>query len=133
MNFARNTALLLFSALPGLAQTGFSLEAIDKSVSACTNFYQYACGNWLKNNPIPADQSRWGRFTELMERNRATLRQILEESSQPAANRDAVTRQIGDYYAACMDEKGIEAKGLAPLKPSLDRIRGLKDKAELAQ
>jgi endothelin-converting enzyme/putative endopeptidase len=97
------------------------------------DFYQYACGGWMKSNPIPADQSRWGTFEELAERNREILHQILEDAARPATNRDAVTQKIGDYYAACMDEKAIDAKGIAPLQPELDRIRSLKDKSELAE
>jgi predicted metalloendopeptidase len=99
---------------------GFDIGAMDKSVDPCTDFYTYACGTWMKNNPIPADRAIWGRFDELAERNRTVLRNILEQS--PAGTR------IGDAYAACMDEKGIESKGTAPIKPALDRIAALKDK-----
>jgi endothelin-converting enzyme/putative endopeptidase len=111
---------------------GFDLTAIDKSADPCVDFYQFACGTWMKNNPTPPDQSRWGRFSELEERNREVLHQILEEAAKPDPNRDAITKKIGDYYAACMDEKAIDAKGLAPLKPELDRINALTSKSQLA-
>ena len=110
----------------------FDLNALDRTANTCVDFYQYACGSWIKNNPIPADQSRWDRFDALQERNREILREILEEAAQPDPNRDAVTQKIGDYYAACMDTKSIDAKGLAPVQPELDRIRALNDKDRLA-
>jgi len=111
---------------------GFSVKNIDATANPCTNFYQYACGGWLKNNPIPADQARWGRFDQLEERNRDVLHEILEAASKPDASRDSTARMIGDYYAACMDEKAVEAGGLQPLEDELGWIRGLRDKAQLA-
>jgi putative endopeptidase len=110
----------------------FDLKALDRTANPCVDFYQYACGSWMKNNPIPADQSRWDRFDALQERNREILREILEGAARPDPNRDAVTQKIGDYYAACMDTKSIDAKGLAPVQPELDRIRALSDKDRLA-
>src|SRR5260370_35799704 len=107
---------------------GFDVKAMDKTADPCKDFYQYACGTWIKNNPTPPDQSRWGRFSELDERNKDTLHEILEAAAKTTANRDADTQKIGDYYAACMDEKGIDAKGLEPLKGECERIRNLASK-----
>jgi endothelin-converting enzyme/putative endopeptidase len=121
------------NASPNASMVRFDVRAIDKTADPCQDFYQYACGNWLKNNPIPADQSRWGRFNELDERNKQILREILETAAKPDPSRDPVTRQIGDYYAACMDEKGIEARGVAPLQPEFDRIAGITDKSQIAE
>jgi predicted metalloendopeptidase len=115
------------------ASVRFDINAIDRTADPCVDFYQYACGTWIKNNPIPNDQSRWGRFSELAERNREVLREILEEAAKPDPKRDQVAREIGDFYAACMDEKTIETRGLDPIKPQLDRIRSLKDKAQIAE
>jgi len=110
---------------------GFSIENIDKSIDPCTDFYQYACGNWLKNTEIPADQTEWVSFTELYERNLVTLREILEKASQQTTNRSAVEQKIGDYYGACMDEKAADSKGLDPLKPELEKIAAVQDKPTL--
>jgi putative endopeptidase len=97
-------------------------SAIDRSVSPCENFYKFACGNWISRNPIPPDRGRWARFDVLTELNLEKLRGILETA---AAGSDPATRKIGDFYASCMDEGGIEARGLAPLAPELARIEAL--------
>jgi endothelin-converting enzyme/putative endopeptidase len=126
----RILAVLLVSSAVSTGQSSFDLNALDRTVSACTDFYQYACGGWLQNNPIPPDQSSWGRFTELRERNQRILRDILETSSANTS-RSAIDQKVGDYYSSCMDEKGIDKKGIAPLKPMLDRISALRDKSAL--
>ncbi len=109
----------------------FDLNAMDKSADPCTNFYEYACGGWMKNNAIPSDQAEWGRFNELDQNNQIILRKILETASVDDPKRSANDQKIGDYYASCMDEAAIEKKGVDPLKPELDRIAAIKSKAEL--
>ncbi|MBZ5602968.1 MAG: M13 family metallopeptidase [Acidobacteriia bacterium] len=111
--------------------TGFDATSLDKSADPCQNFYQYACGGWIAANPIPSDQSRWGRFNVLQEHNRAILQSILEAASTDKPTRTVVEREIGDYYAACMDQKAIDARGIAPLKDDLDRINAMRDRNAL--
>jgi endothelin-converting enzyme/putative endopeptidase len=110
---------------------GFSVDNIDKTIDPCVDFYQFACGNWIKNSEIPADQARWGSFTELDERNQSIERGILEKAAGGGASRDAIDQKIGDLYGSCMDEKAVDAKGVASLQPELDRISAAKDKGAL--
>jgi putative endopeptidase len=106
-------------------------NTVDKTADPCADFYQYSCGNWMKSAQIPPDQASWGTFTELAERNREVLKGILEKAAVDNANRSAIEQKIGDYYESCMDEKAVDAKGLEPLKPELDRIAAVQDKQGL--
>jgi putative endopeptidase len=110
---------------------GFSIDNIDKSIDPCVDFYQYACGNWIKNSEIPPDQSEWVSFAELDERNLAVERGILEKASAGGAGRNPIDQKIGDFYGACMDQKAVDARGIAPLQPDLDHVAAAKDKAGL--
>ena len=118
------------SAQPGLE---FSVDNIDKTADPCVDFYQYACGNWIKNSEIPADRSSWQSFSQLDESNLQIEKQILEKAAAGGAKRDALDQKIGDLYGSCMDEKAVNAKGMAPLKPELDRIAAVKDKGSLME
>jgi putative endopeptidase len=109
----------------------FDPAAIDKTADPCTDFYQFACGNWMKNNPIPSDQVRWARsFSLLQERNRYLLWQELDAASTDP--KSPLEKKYGDYYAACMNTGLVEKNGLEPLQPALKRIDDLKDAGHLA-
>ena len=115
-------------AKPGLAQSSagaasaVELASLDRAADPCNDFYQFACGGWIAAHPMPADRSRWSRFDELSERNDGMLRKILDAA---AAKPTAETQKIGDYYGSCMDEDGINAKGIMPLDSELTRIATL--------
>jgi endothelin-converting enzyme/putative endopeptidase len=138
MRVVRFLPVVILLAVSGLAQSApsqpaFNTSAIDKTVDPCVDFYQYACGNWLKTAEIPADQTSWASFVEIRERNAAVMRQILEKASSETAGRDVIAQKIGDYYGSCMDEKAVQAKGLKPLQAELDRMAQAKDKASLIE
>ena len=111
---------------------GVDLTILDKTCKPCEDFYNYANGEWLKKNPVPAAYPSWGRFNELAERNREQLHGILESA---AANLKAASgsneQKIGDFYASCMDEKQINAAGVKPLGPEFARIDSLSNVADL--
>jgi len=117
---------------PALGDFGFDTAGMDRSVAAGDDFYEYADGNWVKTTEIPADRSSYNSFTAINEQALKDTRAILDES---AARSDASgdAKKIGDYYASFMNEDGIEAKGIAPLRPDLDAIAAIADKKALAR
>jgi endothelin-converting enzyme/putative endopeptidase len=111
----------------------FDLDALDRSAEPCQNFYQFACGGWNKANPVPADQTRWGRFELLREYNRSLTKQILEKAATNKKSKDPNERKIGDYYATCVDEPETNVKGLQPAEKWLHKIDGIQSTQDLAK
>ena len=108
------------------------VTSMDRSVDPCVNFYKYACAGWQRRNPIPPDQSSWSVYGKLYEDNLNFLRGILEQAAVDSPSRNQVTREIGDFYAACMDEAAVEKAGASPIEPQLQAIARLRSARELA-
>lgn len=123
----------LDSPLSALPYTpSLDVPSMDRTVNPCIDFYHYACGGWIKKNPIPADQARWDVYAKLGNENMRFLWGILEQASKPSANRTPAEQKIGDFFAACMDEAAVNAQGSKPLKNHLDRIGAMKSLPDLA-
>jgi endothelin-converting enzyme/putative endopeptidase len=130
--------LALVFAAAALAQTDitkppatFADYAVSTSVDACTDFHTYACATWEKAHPIPPDRASFGTGSVVFDWNRGVLREILESTAKGGAERNAIDQRVGDYYASCMDEAAIEKRGLAAIRPELDRIAALQAKKDL--
>jgi predicted metalloendopeptidase len=122
-------AALVWGADP---PSGIDTAAMKQTVDPCVDFYQYACGNWIARNPLPADRARWGRFNELSERNEKVLLDILQGAAVARPGRRDLDQKIGDYYASCMDTATINRQGVAVVKPELERIRSMASQEEVA-
>jgi len=123
---AADTPILSLPYTPGL-----ETEFMDKSADPCVDFYQYSCGGWMKKNSIPADQPSWGVYGKLAQDNQRFLWGILDDLARNPSGRNPNQQKIGDYFAACMDEAGVEKLGANPLKPPLDQINGMMSKKQL--
>jgi putative endopeptidase len=110
----------------------FDIQNIDSSVRPGDDFFVYANGNWLKNNPIPADKNARDAFDELFEKNRHDIKEIIEEAAATqGVQAGSNTEKIGTFFNSGMDSLSIEQKGLSPLKPFFDKIEAIRSTADL--
>jgi putative endopeptidase len=137
-----SVALAALFASPARSQTAggpelpyspsLNLTSMDKSIDPCVNLYQYSCGRWQQQNPIPPDQTSWSVYAKLYEDNLSFLRGILEQAAANTGERDVVSQKIGDFYAACIDEAAIQTRGVDAIKPQLEAIARLKSVHDMA-
>ena len=111
--------------------SGIDLKSMDRSIAPGDDFFRYVNGAWLRDTPIPSDRGRWVEFTRLDDLNTQRNRAILEAATSSPRSPEEI--KLGDFYASLMDENGIEARGLAPLKPELARVAAVASPADLAR
>ncbi len=111
----------------------FEVKNMDTSVKPQDDFYTYANGDWLKKTPIPPEESRWGSFNQLIEKNTEASRVAAEKATKGPVNPklNPEVQKVGDYYASGMDEKAIEAAKANPLADEFKRIDAMKDKKDV--
>src|SRR6476620_2941761 len=134
MSFRFITALAVMISVCGSAfaqSKGFDTSRMDTTADACTDFFQYANGTWLKNTEVPASESRWGSFNILANNNNAILQSVLEKAAKSKAAAGSDSQLIGDFYASCMDVAGIEKAGAKPLRKYFKQIDKVKTTADL--
>ena len=132
MRLALSVLLAVAVAAPALAQDalGIDTEAMDRSVRPQDDLFRYVNGTWLAETQIPADKSRYGSFDMLRERSEEDVRAIIEDAAAGRVD-DPDARKIGDYYTAYMDSARVEALGIAPLQPDLDRVDAVQSTGDL--
>src|SRR5215468_6412327 len=123
----RETPLATLPYTPGLEPS-----FMDKTVDPCVDFYAYTCGGWMAKNPVTADQGAWSVYAKLEADIERHLWGLLQTAADPSSARSPVQTQIGDYFAACMDEARIESLGSKPLEPALESLAQVKDRKGLA-
>jgi len=110
---------------------GFDVADLDTTCKPCQDFFNYASGGWIKRNPIQPEYASWGRFNALQNHNQEVLRQILEAAAVTKTANGSIDQKIGDFYSACMSTDAVEAAGIKPIEPELDRIAAVSNLAQL--
>lgn len=111
---------------------GIDYTAIDKAVKPNDDFYHFASGTWLKNNPVPADQSRWGSFDVLADENNKKIRTVIEEvAKDKAAAKGTLRQKLRDFYNLAMDSAKADAQGISMIKSDIGRISSISSKEDL--
>jgi len=111
----------------------FNTHQIDSTISPCEDFEKFAVGNWLKNNPVPAAESRWGSFNIVHDANEIKLKELVENASNSASKQNSPTQQVGDFYTSALDSSRLNELGMKPIQPMLDKIDKISNIQELVE
>ena len=117
---------------PDIGSFGFDVAGMDRTTRAGDDFVTHTSGTYLKTLEIPADKTSFGMFTKLRDLSQERTRTIIEKAAASGGAPGSEAQKVGDFYASFMDEAAIEAKGIAPIKPELDKIAAIADKTQLA-
>jgi len=111
----------------------FDVSQIDSTIMPCEDFEKYAVGNWLKNNPVPESESRWGSFNIVHDANEIKLRAIVDEASNAKAEKGTALQQVGDFYTSALDSNLANELGITPIQPLIDKIEAVSTVQELVE
>ena len=114
-------------------ESGIRLTNLDQTINPRNDFYQYACGGWMKANPLTDEYSSFGSFDQLAENNRTQIKGLIEELAKKQSQPGSITQKIGDLYNIAMDSAKLNADGVAPIKEYLDKLASIKDRNGLSQ
>jgi putative endopeptidase len=122
-----------FASMAASNAAGLDRGNFDPEMSACKDFYVFANGTWLKNNPVPPAFSSWGTFNELEQRNMDRLRAIAEAAALAKASPGSPEQQVGAFFQSAMDQTAIDKAAIKPLDSVLDRIASIENREDLAR
>ena len=127
------TILLAMTALSHAQQsTGINLDNLDTKAVPQNDFYQFACGGWMQNNPLPGEYARFGTFDQLGLRNLEQVNELIQNLAREQHDKGSIAQKIGDLYNLAMDKERRNIDGINPIKKSLDEIEAISDRSQLS-
>ena len=127
------TILLAMTAFSHAQQaTGINLDNLDTKAVPQNDFYQFACGGWMQNNPLPGEYARFGTFDQLGLRNLEQVNELIQNLAREQHDKGSIAQKIGDLYNLAMDKERRNIDGINPIKKSLDEIDAISDRSQLS-